>query len=163
MMTAVRIGDRSGRLTVVGYTLLRGRRALHCWCDCGTDKAVQASDFARGATRSCGCLRRETTAARNTTEKRTHGLRAHPLYRTWVMMRVRCLNPHAHAFEHYGGRGIKIDPRWDDFAVFVADMGERPMGTTLDRVNNDGDYTPSNCRWATAREQRANQRKVVRA
>lgn len=81
-----------------------------------------------------------------------------PAYWSWIGMRQRCRNPNAHGYQHYGGRGITVDPRWDSFDAFYADMGERPEGTSVDRINNDGNYEPGNCRWATAKEQAANQR-----
>lgn len=82
----------------------------------------------------------------------------HPLYMTWLTMRQRCRNPKAKGFRNYGGRGITVCDRWDDFETFVEDMGEKPPGTTLDRIDNDGNYEPSNCRWATAKEQLKNKR-----
>lgn len=93
-------------------------------------------------------------------KRRRHGLGAvrSPAYRSWCHMRERCLGKTSDAYSSYGGRGIKIDPRWNDYLTFVADMGERPPGTTLDRINNDGDYTLSNCRWATSAQQNNNRR-----
>ena len=99
---------------------------------------------------SLGC----STARRNT----KHGLSDHPLYSVWCRMRQRCNNPLDPDFHIYGGRGIKVCTQWDSFSVFKADMGERPKGKTLDRIKTDGNYEPSNCRWATFKEQRENQR-----
>jgi len=91
-------------------------------------------------------------------EYHKHGMSKHPLYETWKKMRFRCNNPNYHEYHLYGGRGIKVCQRWDDFALFVKDMGERPEGKTLDRINNDLGYSPDNCRWATLSEQNVNRR-----
>ena len=154
----ISIGDRSGRLVVVGFTHRSRQYALVCQCDCGTESVVvMPRDFLR-STRSCGCLRREQLL------RHGHGSRAagyHPLYRTWMGMRERCSNPRHVEWERYGGRGIHVCARWSDFAAFLADMGERPEGMTLDRIDVDGNYEPGNVRWATAQEQYANQREKV--
>ena len=87
----------------------------------------------------------------------------HPLYRTWEKMRERCNNPNSISYARYGGKGVKVCARWDEFLHFIEDMGERPDGHTLDRINGDEDYCPENCRWATHKEQAANRKQAVTA
>jgi hypothetical protein len=112
---------------------------------------------------SCGCLRRETTAARhgNTTHGHTAGRKPSPTFNSWASMRDRCRRPAASAYWNYGGRGIKVCDRWaESFENFLADMGERPEGKTLDRIDPLGNYEPGNVRWSTPTEQARNRRKT---
>lgn len=90
-----------------------------------------------------------------------HGLNKHYLHRTWQHMRERCNNKNHPQYRDWGGRGIKVCERWDNFANFVEDMGDRPEGLTLDRIDNDGDYEPGNCRWATRLQQTLNRRNMI--
>ena len=158
----LRQGATFGRLTVVGPVLPGSRaervtRRVLCECVCGARKVIAVSSLEHKSTKSCGCISKEATSARN----RSHGLRDIPEYEVWSAMRARCNNPKNKSFRNYGGRGIRVDPRWDDFALFISDMGRRPDGMTLERLNNDGDYTPGNCVWATWGEQVRNRRTSV--
>jgi hypothetical protein len=147
-------GIRFHRLVAVKAVVVAGVRRWVCKCDCGNESTVRTAALRNGNTGSCGCWKREVLPAATT----KHGLSTHPLYATWKGMRNRCNNPRAPRYKDYGGRGIAVCKRWDKFQNFLADMGERPPGTTLDRKNNDRGYSKRNCRWATPAEQSSNKR-----
>lgn len=155
-------GRRFSRLTVLAKDAERvDRPRWVCQCDCGAIKSAAAYLLKCGKTRSCGCL----DADRKRTATIRHGFNRTPTYATWANMLGRCKNPNRPDYKNYGGRGISVCERWLDFRNFLADMGEKPHSMSIDRIDNDGNYEPSNCRWATASEQRRNQRTrcIVRA
>ncbi len=150
-------GQRFGKLVVLSRDQTFSRPAWRCRCDCGNEAVVVGQELTRTnrpSTRSCGCLRVEAS--------RTHGQAVSgqktPEYWSWRAMMERCYYVDHVAYPHYGARGITVCARWHDLANFVADMGPRPSGLTLDRVENDKDYEPGNCKWSTRKEQRHNQR-----
>lgn len=151
------ISERFGRLLVVREGNRRGyKRYWVCMCDCGNETEVYQNSLKNGDTKSCGCYNKDKASARRT----THGMSTSKIYRVWAGMIKRCTNPNDSHYIDYGGRGIKVCDRWlDSFENFYEDMGERPEGFTLDRVNNDKNYSPENCRWVTKEEQVRNQRK----
>ena len=157
----IEVGGKFGRWTVVRYAgKVKQYRYWGCICDCGTERKVRQYALLAGKTRSCGCLANELTAARST----THGKTKTPEYQAWISMLKRCYKPRTRAYQNYGGRGIRVCKRWrDSFENFLEDMGERPSAIhSLDRRDNDGDYTPSNCRWATVWVQNNNRRAADR-
>lgn len=164
-------GRKFGRLTVIGRVKTdKPRTFWRCSCRCGGETTTSSLNLRGGQTRSCGCLQRERTAKANTT-RITHGHTRHKknapvvttsTYRSWKAMLERCRNSAAPNYHLYGGRGITVCGQWqgkDGFARFLQDVGERPKGMTLDRLDNDKGYEPGNVRWATPKQQAANRRK----
>jgi hypothetical protein len=149
-------GIKFGRLTAISPTARRdnGSVVWLCHCDCGNFYYGRQNHLQNCNTTSCGC-RKQPHGGAKTKNK-------HPLYRTWCDMFSRCNNPKHKDYKNYGGRGIKVDPRWNSFSVFVFDVGRRPPGLVLDRKNNNGDYSPSNVRWVTYSVSNKNRRPLQR-
>ena len=154
-------GKRFGRLVVTGRAPARPRDKNAMWtcqCDCGGWAVVAASNLVT-STKSCGCLARETAAEllRVTRYTQTHNLSQSLEYKSWCALKQRCGNPNHPKYHRYGARGIKVCTRWESFDNFYADMGPKPKrGMSVERLNNDGDYCPENCVWATPKIQGKN-------
>ena len=152
-------GQKFGRLTATHIAEKAGKSRGLNWavsCDCGAQKTVRACALLSGATQSCGCHRREV-AKKAGDRSRTHGQSKDSIYNIWDSMHQRCTNPNRKDFVKYGARGISVCERWKEFHNFFADMGDKPAGMSLDRVDNSKGYSPENCRWATAKQQNRNQ------
>jgi hypothetical protein len=149
-------GQRFGKLVAIEQLgISYGRMQWLCRCDCGKETRCNSNNLRTGGVVSCGCYKLEVQTK--------HGRSRTPEYRAWIDMIRRCTSSHCQVYKHYGARGIKVCKRWvDSFEAFFKDMGLRPKGMSIERINNSKGYTPSNCKWATKSEQNFNKRYLGR-
>jgi hypothetical protein len=166
-LTQIPLQARYGKLTVIGWTARRhsnGHRQYICRCDCGNRVVVIAGNLKSGNSTSCGCHKAAVLAAgiqlrHGHSRKTVNGVDGRTrTYNSWRSMWDRCTCPKLQSYRYYGARGISVCDRWADFEAFLEDMGERPAGRTIDRLDSDGDYEPDNCQWSTPTEQIHNRR-----
>ena len=162
-MFKYKVGHVFGKLVLLERIASKPQPKGRFLCFCGDKFISDIGNVVGGNTTSCGCYRRKinTVRARLLFTRHGHGKKGteSPTYISWSGAKKRCLNSSHDSWKYYGGRGIKVCKRWMKFENFLKDMGERPEGTSIDRVNNDGNYEHSNCKWSTAKEQQKNKRR----
>jgi len=156
------VGEKYNRLTIIEVVgkSKHGHYMVDCICDCGAKRTVEVNSLKSGNTKSCGCLNRDNTINRNKTHEKSH----YKEYRHWAYMKSRCNNQNTHSYHRYGGRGIVVCERWNNsFDDFLTEMGSMPGEEyTVERIDNDRGYEPSNCKWATMAEQAKNKSTVIK-
>ncbi len=152
-------GQRFGRLKAISFSRRLNKSSVwKCICDCGNTAEVYSHNLRRGTSTSCGCYQKENARSRVL----KHGLSNTKESKSWNNARLRCHSPNNKDFKHYCGRGIIMCPKWrKSFLAFLKDMGPCPEGYTLDRINPNGNYEKSNCRWAPREDQPRNQRRSI--
>ncbi len=157
LIKLISFGEKIGNWTVLGRSNINKYQQVHydCLCECGKVSSISSSSLRRKRSFSCrGCINKKIFT--------THGKNDHYLYRTWTSIKQRCYNLNNEKYKYYGGRGINICDRWlNNFDNFINDIGERPIGTSLDRIDNDGNYEPTNCKWVDKKEQTRNRRLFI--
>lgn len=166
MKSFIKAGDKFGRWTVLEVVREAPpsyRRKGVVRCECGTVKKIRAEQLTGGLSQSCGCLSADIARVGNSTHGHSRGYAVTPIFRTYRNMLNRCYTPSSSRYANYGGRGIAVCERWrsgdgerSGFECFVADMGEKPPGASIDRINVDGNYCPENCRWLSMAAQAGN-------